>query len=82
MSTCQQMSDSWPVDTNFKGVPSVVMWLAASDLICVYSKSRSSAVLKLQGIILNSHLSTVTLHERYVFAQYDSSQELLDAKKL
>ena len=82
MSTCLHMSDSQPVDTNFKGVPSVVIWLAASDLICVHSKSRSSAVLKLQGIILKSHRSTVTLHERFVFAQYDSSQELLDAKKL
>ena len=82
MSTCLHMSDSQPVDTNFKGVPSVVIWLAASDLICVHSKSRSSAVLKLQGIIIKSHRSTVTLHERFVFAQYDSSQELLDAKKL
>ena len=28
----------FPVDTNFKGVPSVVMQLAASDLICVRLK--------------------------------------------
>ena len=76
------MSDSRPVDTNFKGVPSVVMWLAASDLICVHSKSRSSAVLKLQRIILKRHPSIVTLHERFVFVQSDSSQEFLDAKKL
>ena len=63
----------FPVDTNFKGIPSVVMGLAASDLICVRSKKnslsgfdtlRSFVVPKRQKVILKSKRA---VSERKIF---------------
>ena len=69
----------FPVDTNFKGIPSVVMGLAASDLICVRSKEnslsgfdtlRSFVVPKLQKVILKSKRA---VSERKIFLKKEKN---------
>ena len=59
------------------------MWLAASAWFVFTQELEVLQLLNSwENNILKSHWSTVTLHERFVFAQSDSSQEFLDAKKL